>query len=69
MADTLTTAVTGVTWNRVATAGSACPVPLGAGNINTTVDLAVGGSATFTVNATLTANTTPTTLSLSTRPR
>jgi uncharacterized repeat protein (TIGR01451 family) len=51
--DNLPAALTGVTWNCVATAGSSCALPLGSGNVNTTVNLAVGGSATFTVNATV----------------
>jgi uncharacterized repeat protein (TIGR01451 family) len=45
--------VTNVTWTCAATAGSSCAAANGTGNINTTVTLAVGGSATFTANATV----------------
>jgi uncharacterized repeat protein (TIGR01451 family) len=45
--------VSGVTWTCVATAGSVCALPSGAGDINTTVDLLNGGVATFTVTGTV----------------
>ncbi|WP_114970170.1 multicopper oxidase domain-containing protein [Rhodoferax ferrireducens] len=45
--------LTNVTWNCVATAGSACTLPIGTNSINTAVNLAVGGSATFVVNGTV----------------
>lgn len=54
--DTMPAALTNVSWNCVASAGSACTTPSGTGNISAPVDLAVGGSATFTVNATVGAN-------------
>ncbi|MBL8995684.1 MAG: DUF11 domain-containing protein, partial [Gemmatimonadetes bacterium] len=43
--------LTGATWTCAASAGSACPAA-GAGNINATVDLLSGGTATFTATAT-----------------
>ena len=58
--DTVPAALTGVTWNCAATAGSACVATSGSGNINTTVNLQNGGSATFTLNATVAANATGT---------
>src|SRR5205807_1615109 len=39
-------AISGVTWNCVASSGSSCGAASGSGNINTTVNLAVGGTAT-----------------------
>ena len=50
--DTMPAALTGVTWGCTASAGSACPVA-GSADINTLVDLLAGGSATFTVDATV----------------
>ena len=52
--DTFPAAVSGVTWTCTASAGSTC-VAGGAGNINTVATLAVGGTATYTVNATVNA--------------
>ncbi|MGB8860273.1 MAG: hypothetical protein WCC60_13490, partial [Ilumatobacteraceae bacterium] len=51
VADLLPAQLTGATWTCSATAGSACPAS-GAGNINASVDLLNGGTATFTVTAT-----------------
>ena len=56
--DTLPAAITGATWTCVASAGSACGAAAGAGNINTTVDLLNGGTATFTVVANISAAAT-----------
>ncbi|MGE0126744.1 MAG: DUF11 domain-containing protein [Blastocatellales bacterium] len=42
-----------VTWACSATAGSSCGAANGSGNINTTVNLAVSGKATFTLTATV----------------
>ncbi|MDQ3189715.1 MAG: DUF11 domain-containing protein [Pseudomonadota bacterium] len=53
--DTFPAGVSAVTWACTATAGSACAAAAGAGNINTTARLAPGGSATYTVSATVTA--------------
>jgi hypothetical protein len=50
--DTLPADLTGASWTCVASAGSACGAPSGAGNIATTVNLLSGGTATFTLTAT-----------------
>jgi uncharacterized repeat protein (TIGR01451 family) len=52
--DTFPAAVSGETWTCSASAGSTC-VAAGAGNINTIATLAAGGTATYTVNATVNA--------------
>ena len=52
--DTFPAAVSGVTWTCAASGGSSC-VASGSGNINTIATLASGGTATYTVNATVTA--------------
>ena len=52
--DTFPAAVSGVTWTCTASGGSTC-VASGSGNINTVATLAAGGTATYTVNATVTA--------------
>ncbi|MEZ4868798.1 MAG: SdrD B-like domain-containing protein [Caldilineaceae bacterium] len=49
--DTLPSAITSATWSCVASSGSSCGAANGTDNINTTVDLAVSGVATFTVVA------------------
>ena len=51
--DVMPAGLTGVTWTCVADPTSACAAPTGTGDINTTVDLAVAGTATFTVDATI----------------
>jgi len=51
--DTLSAQLTNATWTCTASAGSACGAPNGTGNINATVSLAVGGTATFALTATL----------------
>jgi len=50
--DVLPAAVQGATWTCAASPGSSCS-PSGAGNINDTVSLAVGGTATYTLAATV----------------
>jgi uncharacterized repeat protein (TIGR01451 family) len=54
--DTVPAALTGVTWTCTAPGGSVCGAASGSGNINTTVSLPMGGSATFTLNGTVAAN-------------
>lgn len=49
--DNLPAAISSATWTCSATAGSSCDAASGADDINTTVDLIVGGKATFTVVA------------------
>src|SRR4051812_42289020 len=51
--DTFPSAITGVQWSCTPGAGGACAVASGAGNINTTVDLAGGTSALFTATGTI----------------
>jgi uncharacterized repeat protein (TIGR01451 family) len=51
--DNLPTILTNATWTCAATAGSNCGAASGSGNINTSVSLLFGGSATFTLNATV----------------
>lgn len=57
--DNVPAALTGVTWTCVASAGSSCPAA-GSGNINTTVNLLAGATATFTLKGTLSASATGT---------
>ena len=56
--DTMPSVLTGVAWTCTASSGSACNTASGTGNINTTVNLANGGTATFTVTAQVPANAT-----------
>ena len=51
--DNLPAGITGATWNCTASAGSSCDVSSGSGSINTTVNLASGGAATFTLSGTV----------------
>ncbi len=51
--DTFPAAITAATWSCLASAGSSCATPTGAGNINTTVNLLPLGTATFTVTASI----------------
>ena len=53
--DTFPATLSAVTWTCAASAGSTCGVASGSGNINTTATLAVGGAATYTINATVNA--------------
>jgi uncharacterized repeat protein (TIGR01451 family) len=57
--DTLPATLSGVTWTCSAAVGATCAAS-GNGNLNTTVDLPMGGTATFTVNGTLSAAATGT---------
>ena len=57
--DTIPAQLAGATWTCVATMGSSCPMS-GSGNINTPVTLASGGTATFTVTATVAPTATGT---------
>jgi uncharacterized repeat protein (TIGR01451 family) len=50
--DNLPAVFTNATWTCVASAGSSCQAASGAGNINTTVNLLNGGTATFQLTAT-----------------
>lgn len=54
--DTLPPQVVAATWTCSASPGSSCP-PSGAGNLNTLVDLAAGGSATFAIAGTVAVGT------------
>ena len=58
VADTFPASLTGVAWTCSASAGSSCAAPSGSGNIATTVDLLAGGTATFTVNASVSPTAT-----------
>jgi uncharacterized repeat protein (TIGR01451 family) len=58
IADTIPPGLTGASWTCVASSGSACGAPNGSGSINTTVNLLSGGTATFTLNATVSASET-----------
>jgi choice-of-anchor A domain-containing protein/uncharacterized repeat protein (TIGR01451 family)/uncharacterized repeat protein (TIGR02543 family) len=51
--DTMPAQLTAVTWTCTASAGGACPVASGSGNINTTVNLPANAQATITVKATI----------------
>jgi uncharacterized repeat protein (TIGR01451 family) len=57
VADAFAGSLTGVGWTCAASAGSSCPAS-GAGNINHMVNLASGGTATYTVNATVSPSAT-----------
>jgi uncharacterized repeat protein (TIGR01451 family) len=56
VADTLPATIVGATWTCSASAGSSCP-GAGPGSVSALVDLAGGGSATFTVTGTVAAGT------------
>jgi uncharacterized repeat protein (TIGR01451 family) len=51
--DTLPAVLSNASWTCTATGGSSCGAANGTGNINTTVNLLVGGKATFSLTATL----------------
>lgn len=53
IADALPSTLTNASWTCAAGSGSACGAASGSGNINTTVDLAAGSTATFTLTATV----------------
>ena len=54
--DTFPAELTGVTWTCSASGGSSCGSASGSGNLNTTANLLVGGTVTYTVNATVSAS-------------
>jgi uncharacterized repeat protein (TIGR01451 family) len=54
--DNFPASLTGVTWTCTASAGSSCAAPSGSGNINQTVNVLVGGIATFVATGTLNIN-------------
>ncbi len=58
VSDALPASLTGATWTCSASPGSNCDAATGSGSINTTVDLAVNGTATFLVNAVVSPNAT-----------
>jgi len=58
--DTLPVAISSATWTCAASAGSSCAAASGSGSINTTVNLLSGGTATFTVVATVSSGATGT---------
>jgi uncharacterized repeat protein (TIGR01451 family) len=60
--DTLPAALTNASWTCAATAGSSCGTASGAGSISTTVNLAAGGKATFTLTAMVASDYTGTAL-------
>jgi uncharacterized repeat protein (TIGR01451 family) len=55
VADTFPASLTGVTWTCAASTGSSCTAS-GAGSLNQLANLAVGGTATYTVHATVVAS-------------
>ncbi|MDX2004680.1 MAG: hypothetical protein SFU83_05320 [Meiothermus sp.] len=57
LTDTLPASLTGATWTCAASSGSSCPAS-GSGNIVASLSLLSGGTATFTLNATLSASAT-----------
>ena len=57
--DSFPTSLTAATWTCAVSLGSSC-VPAGSGNISELVNLAVGGTAVFTVDATIAAGATGT---------
>ncbi|MEJ8569364.1 hypothetical protein [Elongatibacter sediminis] len=60
VSDTFAAALTGVTWVCNASGGAACDDAAGNGDLNTTVDLPLGGTVTYTVDATVDAGFTGT---------
>src|SRR5439155_1266879 len=54
VSDVFPAQVSGVTWTCVASAGSTCPAS-GSGDVNASINLLSGGTATFTATATVTA--------------
>jgi uncharacterized repeat protein (TIGR01451 family) len=60
VADTLPAAVASATWTCVASAGSSCGTASGAGSIGDAVSLLAGGTATYTIVASLSASATGT---------
>ena len=60
VADVLPASLTGATWTCVAAGGASCTAGPVAGDINDSVNLPVGATATYTVNATLDSGATGT---------
>jgi uncharacterized repeat protein (TIGR01451 family) len=56
--DTLPATLSGATWTCVASTGSTCAAASGTGNINSTVDLLKGGTATYSLTALVAASAT-----------
>lgn len=57
VSDTMPTQLTGVTWTcSVPAADGSCSTPTGSGNINNAVTLKVGKTATYSINATISAS-------------
>ena len=56
--DTVPSTLSDATWTCVGSSGGVCATGSGVGSIDTTVDLPVGGVATFTLTATLSASAT-----------
>ena len=56
--DTVPSTLSGASWTCVGTSGGVCTTGSGTDSIDTTVDLPVGGVATFTLTATLSASAT-----------
>jgi uncharacterized repeat protein (TIGR01451 family) len=54
--DTIPAGLTGATWTCAASAGSSCAAASGSGNIATSATLLASGTATYTINATVTAS-------------
>jgi uncharacterized repeat protein (TIGR01451 family) len=54
--DNFPSTFTNITWTCAASAGSSCNSAIGYGNISTTVNLAVGGTATFVVTGTVSSS-------------
>jgi uncharacterized repeat protein (TIGR01451 family) len=51
--DTLPSAITGATWTCNASVGSSCSATSGAGDLNTLINIDVGGTVTFTLKGTV----------------
>ena len=56
VSDIMPSGLSGVSWTCVGTNGAVCTTATGDGNINTSVDLPVGGTVTFKVNGTVAAS-------------
>ncbi len=56
VADTIPAGLTGATWTCAASAGSSCAAASGSGNLSTSATLLAGGTATYTISATVTAS-------------
>jgi uncharacterized repeat protein (TIGR01451 family) len=56
VADTIPAGLTGATWTCAAAAGSSCAAASGSGNLGTSATLPAGGTATYIINATVTAS-------------